>query len=199
MKKLVILVILLASMIVSMVVIVKALAKPKFMPSESREVGVTRPQQRGVPAFARRAAAPQNIPQLTVGDPASRVRAEMRVMAVALEAYYIDYDRYPAWEMSNLYQPPQPILMNPSLTTPIAYLSAMFQDQFARSNAGGFTYYAHKDGWIITSPGPDEDYDIVPQQEYDGSITQPSPQLLLKAYDVTNGTISNGDIFRVKQ
>lgn len=55
--------------------------------------------------------------------------------------------------------------------------------------------------WIIVSRGPDKDYDFDPKRVYDGSISQPAVSLLTSpfTYDPTNGTISNGDIRRVKQ
>ena len=46
---------------------------------------------------------------------------------------------------------------------------------------------------------PDSDYDINPAIDYSSKVSQPSERILLKAYDGTNGTISDGDIYRVKQ
>jgi len=65
----------------------------------------------------------------------------------------------------------------------------------------GFRYYSDPNGWILISPGPDRDYDIDPVKYYDSSIAQPSFELLCIAgtYDPTNGTVSSGDVFRVKQ
>ncbi|PKO16486.1 hypothetical protein CVU37_10935 [candidate division BRC1 bacterium HGW-BRC1-1] len=53
-------------------------------------------------------------------------------------------------------------------------------------------------GWIIWSPGPDEEYDL-DWTLYNPDDPQPSPELLTFAYDATNGSVSGGDIFRVKQ
>jgi hypothetical protein len=54
---------------------------------------------------------------------------------------------------------------------------------------------------MILTRGPDGDYDMDPAKMYNGSITQPSRDLLTSTatYDPTNGTLSNGDIWRVKQ
>lgn len=63
-------------------------------------------------------------------------------------------------------------------------------------------------GWILVSPGPDRCYDIPGDWDvYDPTISQPSRRLLAgtnkkgKAftYDPTNGAISSGDLWRVKQ
>jgi hypothetical protein len=64
-----------------------------------------------------------------------------------------------------------------------------------------YLYYPKGDGYIIISCGPDRDYDIDPEKYYDPNIAQPSLALLTEAgtYDPTNGHISDGDIFRVKQ
>jgi len=65
----------------------------------------------------------------------------------------------------------------------------------------GFRYYSDQNGWILISLGPDGDYDIDPEKYYHSSIAQPSFELLCIAgtYDPTNGTVSSGDVFRVKQ
>ncbi len=65
----------------------------------------------------------------------------------------------------------------------------------------GVRYYSDANGWIIISVGPDHDYDIDPEKYYNSSIAQPSFELLCIAgvYDPTNGTVSSGDVFRVKQ
>jgi hypothetical protein len=106
------------------------------------------------------------------------------------------------------------------LTTPVAYLTSLFKDPFTRplctkprfyysgryfthSTHWGsivpFAYHSDDNGWILISPGPDSDYDINPATDYNSKISQPSDRILLKAYDGTNGTVSDGDIFRVKQ
>lgn len=63
-------------------------------------------------------------------------------------------------------------------------------------------------GWILVSAGPDGDYDLAGDWDvYNPAQSQPSPRLLAGTnrkgsaftYDPTNGTRSNGDIWRVKQ
>ena len=86
-----------------------------------------------------------------------------------------------------------------SLTTPVAYLTRYLIDPFAQGQVA-FSYYSTKNGWILVSPGPDKDYDIVPQQDYQDNFSMGAipPGILEKTYDPTNGTISNGDIYRNK-
>lgn len=64
------------------------------------------------------------------------------------------------------------------------------------------------EGWILVSTGPDGDYDLAGEWDvYDPSQTQPSMQLIAGTnkkgfaftYDPTNGTVSNGDMWRVRQ
>jgi len=63
-----------------------------------------------------------------------------------------------------------------------------------------YRYYPKTGGWILISTGPDGDYDIDPEADYDPGIPQPSAHLLAVAgtYDPTNGTESDGDLWQVK-
>ena len=164
----------------------------------------------------------------------SRINSDMRSLATALEAYYIDHKSYPVkiplLEMSldpahiakiggsNLFsiEPGKPGKIF-GVTTPVAYISSMLKDPFTGKlklrfyyrgsffthsisrRCAPFAYHADANGWILFSPGPDRDYDLTPEKDYDSSIPQPSPFLMIKTYDPTNGTTSDGDIWRVKQ
>jgi Tfp pilus assembly protein PilE len=143
----------------------------------------------------------------------SRARADQRSLATALEAYYVDNNGYVPWATGdqgvNNFLPAgsasrgRPTFRNPSaggprtLTTPLAYITQLQPDPFAPDKGAVYSYYRDGGGWILLSAGPDGDYDIDPQKLYNSSVTQPSTELLSKAYDPTNGTISDGDIFRV--
>ncbi len=75
-------------------------------------------------------------------------------------------------------------------------------DKQAMGNpAGGNQAKGARAGWIFFSPGLDGDYDLVPSRDFDAAIAQPSAHLLTcgASYDPTNGTVSNGDIYRVRQ
>ena len=106
-----------------------------------------------------------------------------------------------------------------TLTTPVAYINEWPRDPFAAVKGVTFVYWAvvsgqpdpsgkiveartgkQVSGWILVSPGPDLDYDIAGHwNAYDPSTRQPSPALLALTYDPTNGAVSDGDIWRVKQ
>lgn len=140
----------------------------------------------------------------------SRVRADLRSLATALEAYHIDNSSYPVWTMGNApdsIAPDNALLATmpvfgtrapSSLTTPIAYVAHQFEDPFNRAG-GPFSYYTDGPGWILLSPGPDGDFNVNPQRDYSSAVAQPSAELLQRAYDPTNGTVSAGDVFRVRQ
>jgi type II secretory pathway pseudopilin PulG len=135
----------------------------------------------------------------------SRVKTDQRSLAVALESYAIDHNHYPMWEMRTDFatQRPSFILPQPgtrpfTLTTPIAYITSIYPDPFSAGKKEWFSYYTSGRAWILISAGPDKDYDIVPQQDFQ----QPSGMkelldvLVNKTYDPTNGSVSNGDIWR---
>ena len=151
----------------------------------------------------------------------------MRSMATAIETYLVDHDVYPPCDPNNnlftkaatqtasstqisgapgtadqkIYT-----FTGPQLTTPIAYMTSYFPDEFASQNLT-YSYYTAvaKDesgqpvsGWILLSPGPDGKYNIDPKI-YDPSKAQPTDEIIAQMYNATNGTISAGDIVRVKQ
>jgi type II secretory pathway pseudopilin PulG/uncharacterized membrane protein len=148
----------------------------------------------------------------------SRIRDDMRNLAKATEAYRSDHRAYPAWatgvESVNgwdglpSFRLARDVNLLQTLTTPVNYLAAHSnldgypRDPFAPERQATFAYYSTKspaEGWILTSAGPDRDYDIDPMRDYDPAVKQPSAQLLGLSYDPTNGTVSNGDIWRVRQ
>jgi hypothetical protein len=161
------------------------------------------------------------LPFYAMGGPGrrsnvSRVRMEMRSMATGIEAYYVDHDSYPTTTPLVLFardaealraaggyslgtiEPGKPRFSLSGITTPVAYVAAHFPDVFANQPELPFVYYVDTSGWMLISPGPDGKYDMVPERVYTSLIAQPSPTILGLAYDPTNGTISGGDIFRVK-
>jgi thioredoxin-related protein len=152
----------------------------------------------------------------------AKTKANMRTVATGLEAYFIDNNTYPASVLGSdalSAFAPYPELKERysfrnyvrgsafSLTSPISYItSSMMTDPFSpdeKENPRPFSYYGgKKNSWILISPGPDGNYDINPERDYHGfETTQVGPEdsLLIKAYDPTNGSVSSGDIFRIKQ
>lgn len=107
------------------------------------------------------------------------------------------------------------------LTTPIGYITSYPADPFTDTKGGTFCYFANPNGWILWSPGPDTDEASgtnlgnvtapganVVETLYDVREAQPSAALIAGSagtppraftYDPTNGTVSPGDVYRVKQ
>ena len=112
------------------------------------------------------------------------------------------------------------------MTTPISYVTSFFTDPFADTRGACYGYYAQKTGFIVYSFGPDVDEnedeeligDIDPNVEketvYNHRVAQPTITLITLygahpdvggygmgafTYDPTNGTGSEGDVYRTKQ
>ncbi len=106
------------------------------------------------------------------------------------------------------------------LTTPIGYITSYPADPFADTKGATFCYFANANGWILWSCGPDTDEaqgtelgyvtsaaTNKVETLYDVSVAQPSAVLIAGqaaagrayTYDPTNGTVSPGDVYRVKQ
>ena len=180
----------------------------------------------------------------------SRVRSDMRSLATAIDAYFVDHGQYPVWsiggrrsvapsynhwvaEMQQRRKDPAnlPSFALPAdgvpyraLTTPLAYVITYPGDPFAPLKGVTFVYWSVGSGetdpsgtitgtetdfgWIVVSPGYDGVYTIPPDYDvYDPRIPQPSDRLIAGTnrrgeaytYDPTNGVMSDGDIWRVKQ
>lgn len=146
----------------------------------------------------------------------ARVRNDMRSVGRALEAYFVDNKDYPACAKGDLgvnafmlkKQAPERNIWTfriskgegdaMSLTTPVAFMSSMPSDPFANYRGSSFGYYANDRGWIMWSCGPDSVYDIDPVKDYNVNTTNPLPSLTMKTYDPTNGSVSRGDVWRIK-
>ncbi len=162
------------------------------------------------------AIAVPNFLEAQTRSKVARVRSDQRSMATALESYFIDNNKYPVWTDKDAeygkgaafqgkmipsfpaYKPGGAM----TVTTPIAYMTSYFDDVFAPVEKTTFGYYgvtgSKTAGWVIFSPGPDQKYDL-DWKLYNPDVTQPSPELVPFIYDPTNGTVSPGDIIRVKQ
>ena len=115
------------------------------------------------------------------------VEQGLRGIAVGLECYYIDHNRYPK-ELDQL-------------ITPVAYLSAIPRDTYGSEGNDELRYGT--DGttkWILQSRGPDGNFDMDLQLFLDSTLgprfitgTNPGAKYV---YDPTNGTGSDGDIMR---
>lgn len=160
-------------------------------------------------------AAP-NFFEANIRAKVSRVRTDLRSIRRALEAYRADHRAYLPSTTSPesvarcglyihpapgrlptflvIYKPDGPSV--PEFQTYADYPS----DPFAPQRGATFVYFMTKkeeaEGWILTSPGPDGDYDIDPAGMYDPSNKKPSATLVIRSYDPTNGSLSDGDIWR---
>jgi len=88
-----------------------------------------------------------------------------------------------------------------TLTTPVAYITSLPVDPFAPEEGAVFGYFKHNDtGWILYGAGPDRDYDLDLEKDYSATArNNPLPTLIQKTYDPTNGSVSGGDIWRIKR
>lgn len=136
----------------------------------------------------------------------SRTRADLRTVAAGLEGYHVDHNRYPPSTLV-----PRFARLIP-LTTPVAYLTSIPTDVFQSidENAGrwrrngNYAYGAmpidEESRWALASDGPDRDSDHGNIQFYPGWSLgiweNPASGYDFTRYDPTNGTISDGDIWR---
>ena len=144
----------------------------------------------------------------------SRVNADVRTLATAVESYYVDYNDYPSSTVvesqgSEIRGSAYSFIPN-VITTPISYVSnnkiddvfavGIYDDQHNRIfwqncmwlylnyHSRGWedplfssTYYPTYGEWKMGSIGPNASYDYY------------------HTYDPTNGTVSNGDIYRTQR
>ena len=157
----------------------------------------------------------------------SRVRADLKYLAEALERYHNDNHKYPPWargkegvngfagEKTGAYQ--MHTFAKNALTSPIKYIESYPWDPFSDTKGATYGYYTDGGGFILYGWGTDTDenypagWDLEADVEkvYNSKIAQPSITLLTGkssapkggayTYDPSNGTISQGDIYRVRQ
>jgi prepilin-type N-terminal cleavage/methylation domain-containing protein len=164
------------------------------------------------------AIAVPNFLEAQIRSKTSRVKADIRSLATAVESYAVDWNRLPMHTSSTLGDPWYDVrgsgLIGNWLTTPVAYITNnRTRDAFVPEAEGvlntdewwfsyhNIIYYVtegiwtqrmmdYYGGWRIGSIGPDRDYwNRFPN----GSVTPSNPQ---RPYDPTNGTVSNGNIWR---
>ncbi len=163
-----------------------------------------------VPAFTTFAGiAIPNFLEAQTRSQVARVRADMRTLATALEAYHIDYNTYPpspSFEVIAQEKPGSIATQKAlsALTTPIAYITSIPLDPFNPVEGSIFGYYAptlerdpelikEAPPWTLWSMGPDSVSSIMSQEDLK------SPRILKLTYDPTNGMKSSGDIVRIAQ
>ena len=154
----------------------------------------------------------------------SRVKADMKSMATALEIYATDHNKYPyrrhpAWEAGN-YAPMLDTRLEDLkvLTTPVAYVTQLFPDVFEtrvpypgniidyfdpeQTNVLASTIQGEEVAvklWLLVSVGPDG-YIGVSKNGVPGGY--PASQLsnftITMEYNANRGTISSGNIYRLQ-
>lgn len=153
----------------------------------------------------------------------ARVMSDMRSIATGLETYHIDTNHYPPHGFHPPHTDPTGPFPNGSqildywITTPVSYLSSLSptEDVFAKKYGTGTTadqkyinshmqYACFMAPW--SSPATRDfavalygDYRLTsagPDGVYFGKYFGAPPGFAVITYDATNGTMSNGDIFR---
>jgi len=168
------------------------------------------------------AIAVPNFLEAQTRSKVSRVKADLKSIAVAMESYYIDNNGYPAgWRVSPLGSAPSNYGDNRLLTTPIQYMTSVPLDIFVvplaqpyrlaavRENElltfGSADYWTYpRNTWMTYSHGPDNDADtggfMLEQWVWEFEDTGQAVQGRYRGprYDATNGTVSNGDIYQFR-
>lgn len=173
------------------------------------------------------AIAVPNFLEAQTRSKVSRVKADMRSLATAMEAYYVDSNRYPQNNTNSTTYPFGLVL----LSTPIAYMTdSLLPDPFIPQTASlittgtGGSFAATRQGlaiqyslrgrnqsgevdagisgvvqgqegrwWMLISNGPDRDSDAYSTPVRTNAIAD----VVNKIYDPTNGTVSDGNIYRI--
>jgi prepilin-type N-terminal cleavage/methylation domain-containing protein len=155
------------------------------------------------------AIAVPNFLEAQMRSKVSRVMSDQRTIGVAVESYRVDNNKLPAWvgdaTLPTWYSNTTGFYRQ--LTTPVAYATSasIFEDPFVSSRGGNFwKWYAIAPSYALPGWGdhtkPNERVIIQtwgirsygPDQDDDGTRNQ---SIIL--YDATNGTISDGDIWRI--
>ena len=168
------------------------------------------------------AIAVPNFLEAQVRSKVSRVKADMRSMAVALEAYNNDNSAYPTYHYVSYSDTSDgipefflggwgydPFDGNPQITSPIAYITSVPKDPFymaaadSPEEAFNFMYFAYESYEILIGPLP-----RVRSMYGEWRITSGGPDKsrahitgdsFTTMYDPSNGTVSLGQIHRTQR
>ena len=148
------------------------------------------------------AIAVPNFLEAQIRSKVSRAKSDMRSVAIAWEAYHVDWNSYP-FDQDNWTNATNESGFR-QVTTPVAYITSIPADPFfsrwgiSRSDDRFAPYYEiacaqswreQYDCFCMMSIGPDQDDD------FSGNDNWPNGGDLY-VYDPTNGTVSNGDVAR---
>lgn len=162
------------------------------------------------------AIAVPNFLEAQTRSKVSRSQADMRSVATAMEAYYVDHNEYPPYNNPRDYAlfAGEPIVFLPiNITTPVAYMTSLPFDPFPGKRTGldepdPTTYFymhnygveylgktqfeGHVEDHFFSLMGQERavkwtEWSFGPDMEDDHGTVM---------YDPTNGTISDGDMMR---
>jgi prepilin-type N-terminal cleavage/methylation domain-containing protein len=164
------------------------------------------------------AIAVPNFLEAQVRAKVSRAKADMRSLATAIESYAVDYNSYPLPANED----GDPIIPYPaagpemfetrlsrSITTPIAYIAALFSEPFAADGGENPQFHYSTRAYALALEGPAGAAEF---GEYVETLYGPSATLYIllshgpdldhddpdesvpALYDPTNGTTSSGDV-----
>ena len=164
------------------------------------------------------AIAVPNFLEAQVRSKVSRTLAEMRSVALALEAYRSDNNDYSfpsfgystdgatdsTFDIDNPQQGVRSLTRNINLTTPIAYITTLPRDIFSPQQQHWFGYCAVRESeWILTSLGPNQTQPLSAWIGWQGGDIQEVSALIdtnyglvNRTYDPTNGSVSAGDVWK---
>jgi len=164
------------------------------------------------------AIAVPNFLEAQVRAKVARVRADQRSIATAIESYAVDWNRHPIGMQENLNSYGGKIFTTYGqvwipFTTPMAYMTSIPTDPFALSKEPdathqrqdwlyhgyesapkGTLHYALGFTWEVQSPGPSR----ISVWPYVWGMVK-GTTLITNIYDPTNGTVSQGYIFRTNK
>ncbi len=166
------------------------------------------------------AIAVPNFLEAQTRSKVSRTQADFRSIATAIESYHVEHNHYP--DSCDVGGTNDWFAYRHRLTTPIAFMTHVPVDRFFDPDAeeqwrafefrswptanlypdgipdpltrspGGTPNVGVLKKWMLFSCGPDRNWELEPPE--------PSPYEpfdILDVYDPTNGTVSEGNIFRV--
>lgn len=131
-----------------------------------------------------------------------QARGDMRIIAIALESYFIDWSTYPTPDYAAQGKPiiPQILTAPIDITSGKPYLYRIPNDRFSAKGNQPYRYFSgwtETNGfWILASNGPDKKIDLDVRTYNRADPTWLDKFGIPNQYDPTNGTISSGDIWR---
>jgi Tfp pilus assembly protein PilE len=155
-----------------------------------------------------------NFQEAQIRSKIGHPKSGMRSLGTALESYYEENKAYPPCARGDVGENYWLPANNPArnlhtfqrmsegmntLTTPVAHISSY--PRCWGPDAPIFLYYnANNQGWLVYGAVVSGKYIINPEEDYiPGKPATEQLRLTAKTYDTTNGTYSEGNIWRIKE